>query len=327
MTVGVTDLMKLRCSPGMISSGIAFTCRAHLRMFATQRKLSALRLRHLCSQSIASLAIRHWLTAEDVPHSLQASAPLTDPHLKQITLGGRSFHVINIPIFNRDHARRIREDPRMLLRCIVPERDIRHVRPRLSSGDLFAFSVLVANVCHSVADTRRRIEDNAPLFAIAVPPRAIWRQQRPWRGLGRLVLHNPGTEPVHLVINGLAASRNLVVESVTIAGRQSIEIKKHPHNLLYLTTEKIPVKSPRVESPARNASWRVTPGTWSNLWFYEPSLLLAGWLTKGDADQVLESGHRHLIGRKIPGKAQTGARIRIRDLRPIGELLQRIRQM
>jgi hypothetical protein len=311
----------------MISSGIAFTCRAHLRMFVSRPNLPASRLRHLCSQSIASLAIRHWLTDENIPHSLQASAPLTDPHLKQITLGGRSVHQITLPIFNRDRVRRIREHPHALLRCTVPERDIRHTRPRLTSGDLLAFCVLTADVCHSVADSRRRLEYSEPLAAIAVPPRAIWRQQRPWRGLGRLVLHNPGIEPVHFVINGLSANRSLVVERVTIAGRQSIEIKKLLHNLLYLSTDRIPVKSPRVESTARKAEWRVTPGTWSNLWFYEPILHLVGWLTKSDADQVLKSGPQTLFARKISRKAQTSSRIRIHELRPIGELIQRIHHM
>ncbi len=327
MTVGITDLVKLRCSPGMISSGIAFACRAHLRMFATRYKLPATRLRHLCSQSITSLAIRHWLSSENVPHSIQASAPLTDPHLQQITLGGRSVHLFTLPIFNRDRTRRIREHPRVLLHCVVPERDIHHTLPHLSSGDLLAFSVLVANICHSVSGSRRRMADNEPLSAIAVPPRAIWRQQRPWRGLGPLLVHNPGTEPVHFEINGLAASRSLVVEKVTIAAKHAIETKKLLHNLLYLSTAKIPLKSPRIESPARKASWRVTPGTWANLWFYEPIMYLAGWLTKGDADQAFRSDHRDLLAREIALGSQSGPRIRLRDLRPIGELVQRIRHM
>jgi hypothetical protein len=327
MTVGLADLVELHCSPEMISSGIAFTCRAHLWMFVTQSKPSISRLRNLCSQSIASLGIRRWLTSKNVPHNLQAYAPLTNPHLNQIAIGGRPAHAITLLISNRDLVRKYRKNPHTLPQMRIPNAKLLPTWPYLSPGDLLLFSVLITNVCHSNVDSARRMKNHEEVSAVAISPRRIWRQQRRWQSLGQLTLFNPGIEPVQLEINGLAAGRSLVVERVTIPAEQSAKISTVLHNLLYLRTEKIPSTILRVESLARRVNWRITPGSWSNLWFYEPKLHLVGWLTSSDLDQVFNTSSHFPVGRKLSRVASFGSHMSIHDLRPVGELLQRIRHM
>jgi hypothetical protein len=165
------------------------------------------------------------------------------------------------------------------------------------------------------------------VLAVAVSPKSIWRQQRPWRSLGRLGITNPGPDRIELEINGLAADRRLVVERVTIAAKQSVDVISDLYNLLCVCTERIPGATPHVESPTRKAKWLITPNTWSNLWFYEPQLLLAGWLTKDDCDQISKSASRGPPVRRTNHKDQARTPLQIRNLRPIGELIHRIRHM
>jgi len=158
---------------------------------------------------------------------------------------------------------------------------------------------------------------------LAIPPHSIWRQQRPWRSLGRPILTNAGSERIQVEIIGLEANRSQVIEQVTISANQSVELARALHNLLFLFAENFPGKPLRVESPIRNTSWQITPATWSNLWFYQPNLLLAGWLTAGDADQVFHVTSRHAIHRKASYEANGSSGLCIRNLRPIGELILR----
>lgn len=327
MTVGLPDLVELPCSEDMISAGVTYTRRGYLSMFIAHSRVSTARLRSLCSQSIASLAIRRWLTSENVPHNLLAFAPLTNPKLHQVMIGGRSLHVFCHLISNHDLVRKYRQSLRSLLQVDLSSADLRRIAPNAVPGDLLVIVVMLANVCHSYAESVHRMNDDDHVLGVAIPPQPVWRQQRPWRSLGRLILTNPGPERIDLEINGLEADRHLVVARVTIAANQSVEISSDLYNLVCLCTESIPGSTPQAESQARKAKWLITPGTWSNLWFYEPQLLLAGWLTKGDSEQGFKSSLRDHRDRKTPRQDDFQAPFYIQDLRPIGELIRRIRHM
>jgi hypothetical protein len=296
-------------------------------MLAAHPRVSTSSLRHLCAQSIASLAFRRLLTSENVPHNLLAFAPLTNPHLYQITIGGRRLHILNNLILNRNLIRKYRQSRRSLLQMDLSAAKLRRIWPDPSPGDLLAVSVMMASVCHSYSETMQRMEAQDRVLAVAVPPPLIWRQQRPWRSLGRLVLSNLSPDRIELEINGLEADRRPFVKRVTIAAKQQVEVSPDLFNLLCVCTERIPASTPRVESSTRKAKWLITPSTWSNLWFYNPQLLLAGWLTSADCDQVYQSASRGPPVRKTNRKDHLRTALQIQDLRPIRELFHRIRHM
>jgi hypothetical protein len=327
MTVGISDLAELRCSADMISAGITFACRAHLPIFTSRTHVSMSHLRRLIAHSISSLAIRRWLMSEKVPHNLSPCAPLTNPDLHEITIGGQPLHSVSLLITNRDLVRSLRHEPQSLLRMEIPTAGVRRQCGYRSQGGLLAVCVLLADVCHSRADSLRRLHANEPVSAIAISPRPIWRQQRPWQPLGRLAIINLGNDPLEFDLCGLDVDRRVVIDHMVVPARQSTRIGSDLYNILFIATGRIPTMKLRIDIPSRNANWLITPSAWSNLWLYETFLVLAGWLTREDIDHASKSHSLDVELRKHSRKARGSSRIRIHELRPIEELLQRIRHM
>ena len=322
MSVGSADFTQLPCNPELISAGIEFTCRAHLRPFMGRSRVAIAHLHRLCADSIASLALRRWLASETVPHGLAPVAPLTDPHIHLVTIGGRRLQLVNRLISSPGRIRKLGHSPQRLLHAVIAAEDVQATSGRLSLGDLLAFSFLIANICHSYAETKHRSAASEKTILLAIPPRPSWRQQRPWRPLERLILTNSDDDLIDLELCGLMANRNAAVERMIIPAKQSMEINTTWHNLLHLRTSRMPNATLRIQCPPRNKDWFVTPGSWSNLWFYDARLVLAGWLTYREFGRLTnpESGAEHAQqGHHLP---RGSAILQVEALRPVQELLQ-----
>ncbi len=322
MSVGVSDFTQLPCSPELISAGIAFTCRSHLRLFMTRSRVSISHLRRLCVDAIATVALRRWLTSEMVPHGLSPVAPLTDPHVQQITLGGRQLHLVNHLISNRSYIRKLARNPQLLRQTEIPVTLAHAASERLSPGDLLAYSFLLATICYGHSEIRRRTDARERTSLLAIPPRTTWRQQRPWQPLGKLILTNPDNDLLDLELLGVSADRSAEIERVTIPAKQSKQISTTWHNLLHLHTIRMPKASVRIQSPARSTEWFVTRSSWSNLWFYEPKLLLVGWLTKRELERVAKPRSHAKQAIHVRHQPGTDSIVQVNALRPINELLQ-----
>jgi len=322
MTVGLSDLFELPCSPELISAGITFACRSQLRPFKTRSRVPVSLLRRLCADAIASISLRRWLTSEKTPHGLALIAPLTAPYAYHITLGGRHLQVLNQLIINRSHIRKLRHDPQMLLQSEVALRDVHAPSERYSPGDPIAVSILIAHVCRGYAETRHKTDSGERASSIAIPPRAVWRQQRPWRPLGRLNLTNPGHDLLCLELCGLLSNRSPTIERITIPAGQSKEISSGWHNLLHLHTTHIPTATIRIHSPARKANWFISPGNWTNLWLYEPRLMLVGWHTSRELRRLAMPAFGDKQSRLANRSPRGGSIVQVHALRPVKELLR-----
>ncbi len=327
MSVDLSDFSKLPCSPELISAGIAFTCRSHLRLFMTRSRVPISHLRRLCADSIASVALRRWLTSETIPHGLVPTAPLTEPHTYQITLGGRRLQLVNHLISNRRHIRKLGRNPQLLLQTGIAAADTHTAAARLSPGDLLAYSFLIANVCHDHSETKRRTDAKEMASLLAIPPRAIWRQQRPWQPLGQLVLTNSDDHRLDLELCGLSTDRSAAIEHVSIPIGQSKQITTTWHNLLHVHTVHTPKATLRIQCPVRSTEWFITPSSWSNLWLYQPRLLLLGWLTKREFERVATPRSRMDQALQVRRPRRNDSIIQVQALRPIRELLQKARHM
>jgi hypothetical protein len=322
MSVGLSDFVDLPCSPELISAGIAFTIRSQVRLFKTRSRVSIAHLRRLCADAIATVALRRWFASEMVPHGLSPVAPLTDPHVQQITLGGRQLHLVNHLISNRSYIRKLARNPQLLLQTEIPATLAHPATERLSPGDLLAYSFLLGTICYGHSEIRRRTDGEERTSLLAITPRRTWRQQRPWQSLGKLIVTNLDDESHDLELLGISVDRSATIDRVTIPANQSVEITKTWHNLLHLHTMRIPKASLQIRCPARRSEWLVTRSSWSNLWFYEPKLLLVGWLTKRELERVAKPRSRAKQAIRVRRLAAADSIVQVNDLRPINKLLQ-----
>ena len=145
--------------------------------------------------------------------------------------------------------------------------------------------------------------------------------------MGKLILTNLDDESHDLELLGISADRSAAIERVTIPANQSVEITTTWHNLLHLHTARLPRASLLIRCPARRSEWLVARSSWSNLWLYEPKLLLVGWLTKRELERVAKPrshAKQAIHVRRLPG---TDSVVQVNALRPINELLQIARHM
>jgi hypothetical protein len=282
----MSKYVELPCGRDLVRAGIAFACHSHVRSIITRPRVAISGLRQQCAHSIASIALRRWLGEMNVPHELSPAAPLTDPHHMLVTVGGRRWQLLNRLVRLHPGQRRSATEPDQ-----VPDSWLAAMRPDvmhtiLSPGDLILVSILIAQVCHGLGQTERMMK-TAPLAAmIAIPPRSAWRSRRAAPSMERLKLRHTGDESLDLELCGADIDHRPSILTVRLPSGKPKEIITPWHYLLYAHTEKLPGATCVIECPTRAAQWSVPPGSWSNLWFYEPHLYLAGWMTEREWQRI-----------------------------------------
>jgi hypothetical protein len=324
MSVGLSDLVTLACDPTILSAGITFACRAHLQDFQTRSKVPISSIRRRCANAISNIAFRRWLASKDIPYDIVPTSPLTEPNEHHITIGGRKVDIVTNLITNRQAIRRLYERPQSLLQFEISIPAELQSQELGSPNDLLAFSLLFAHISTSPPQTRNRMNASEMIFLLAIPPRRIWRQQRPWSALGVLILSSQDPQPISLDLYALLADHSPALERVTIPAGQAIELSRDWHNLLYMHTSRMPNTTLRFHSPARKANWFVTPSQWSNLCFYDTQFMMVGWMTRNEfsrisASQTLEDQERF--------RCRKTSHIPIRKLRPLSDLSRRMHHM
>lgn len=66
----------------------------------------------------------------------------------------------------------------------------------------------------------------------------------------------------------------------------------------------------------------MTPGSWSNLWFYDARLVLVGWLTYREFGRLIKPGSGAEHAQQNHHLPRGSAILQVEALRPIQELLQ-----
>jgi hypothetical protein len=125
-----------------------------------------------------------------------------------------------------------------------------------------------------------------------------------------------------LELCGLLSNRSPTIERITIPAGQSKEISSGWHNLLHLQTTHIPTATIRIHSPARKANWFISPGNWTNLWLYEPRLILVGWHTSRELRRLAMPAFGAKQSQLANRSPRGGSIVQVHALRPVEELLR-----
>jgi hypothetical protein len=326
VTVAPDDLVHLAYDDSLTIAGVAHVCRYLDHFYGRRGSPSGHRLRQVVATTASELAVRRWLEALGTPYDLLGDAPFTQPGHVRLLLGGRPLDVHTSLVSRRDHIRLLRQEPAWLLegQAALPRAAL--ASEHSSETDLHAFVVLAALETRTRRDLRSALASGQPCHLLALPPTRAWVCPPAGQTLGHVVLGNLGREAVDIELTGRCPSQQLWAEHIKLDPMQQAQVPVDLLRLLFLRSALPPAGPLEVRSSELERSWRISPGSWINLWIYGVEIILAGWATTGEfrrqAKPASDGSTRGFARSPVPGALA----LPFRYLRPMDHLTARLRQ-
>src|SRR5258707_8856557 len=120
ITAGV--FLPLPYTPDLTEAGIAYACRSIAHTYNRIGGSPFDRLRRIVAGVAVELALRRYLSHEDIPFDVKGVTPFTDPDRYDVSLGGHRCDVKSFLISHRDQITALQIDPALALRApaLVP---------------------------------------------------------------------------------------------------------------------------------------------------------------------------------------------------------------
>ncbi|MEW5941065.1 MAG: hypothetical protein AB1750_15465 [Chloroflexota bacterium] len=321
------DLLRLPLPRDLIEGGIAYAARSLPHTFERAGGSLYDRLRHIAAGVAVELAFRRHLSQNDVPFEVKGATPFTDPDRYDVSLGGHRCDVKSFLLTHRDQIASLRADPGLLLDApaLVP---LDHYsadgqRP----DDLYLFAFVTALLASAQRDIQKALAAGQPIHLLNALPRD-WRQPTHWTPLGALSLKSDCSAPLAVELLGQTEDRQFAAETLVLPPRTRLEAQTKFFALaaLHPKGESPPDGRVAVHSPARGETYVVHPLEWGNLWVYGMDIYLTGWIQR---DEFRRRAELIREGARVFQFDRTRAKnlaVPIRDLHPLGALLERVRQ-
>jgi hypothetical protein len=178
----------------------------------------------------------------------------------------------------------------------------------------------VAAAPQDIAKARKA---NHPVCLVhALPPE--WARPHIWHPLG-LVLKSENGDPLTVEIGGQNADRDYITERVTLQPRERVELASPFYSVACLRAESLPSARIGLHSPARGDTYLIPAIDWGNIWIYGMDIWLAGFISHEEFRRRASFVEQ---GSQVFQYKETRTRnlaVRVADLRPLGELLERVR--
>ena len=321
-----SSLLRLPYDPSLTLAGIEYAKKSLHYTYNRMHLSEAARLRKIVAGVAVELAFRRWLDANGVAYDLLGATGFTEKDKYDLRLGGRRCDLKSFLISNREKITALRRDPAWLLEAaaLVPEDQFEG--PSLSENDFYLFGFLAGLETRHSAELKKVIANEQDFYLLHTLTAAHWLGQRRWRSLGRLALKTNTRRPLEVEVGGQNEKREAVVERLRLEPRTRAETQTEFFSLLYLHVPRWPGGVVGVHSPALHDTCLVGPLQWTNIWVYGMEIFLAGWLTK---TEFRDRSRRLPAGSQVKQYPRTQTNNRaafVKDLRPIEELAQLVRQ-
>ncbi|HEY3473599.1 MAG TPA: hypothetical protein VGK56_03260, partial [Anaerolineales bacterium] len=114
-----SDFVHLPYTPDLTQGGIAWALHTLPHTYAYRRAGAAAydRLRRAVASAAVELALRRYLSEQEIPFEVKGAAPFTEPDRYDVMLGGRRCDLKSFLISHRDQVSQVRRDPQILLRA------------------------------------------------------------------------------------------------------------------------------------------------------------------------------------------------------------------
>ncbi len=304
-------------------AGVAFACRTLQHMIYRKDWRSPRRLRAIVARIASELAIHRWLEKERIPYSLRYEEPFTLRDHPTLLLGGHRVEVCCTLLSSRHRIRQLRRKPAWFLdaEALVPIKTL--IAEKLEEGDLLLFVLFLGLQAHTQAAIRKVISTGQHTYLLAIPPHRNW--YKPTGSLGKLTILCDDPQPIKLELVGQLKPQRNHTEQLTLSSGSTTSALERAA-LHYLHSDCLPNRAMCLRSPELEEKWVIEPHAWINLWIYGMEVILTGWCTKRSflhRSRLLPAGTHTRYSHRI----QTVNRsMSIQQLRPMKELIERIRQ-
>ena len=281
-------------------------------------------LRHMTASAAVELAFRRYLTQQQIPFLVNNPLPFTDPDRYDVVLGGRRCDIKSFLISYRSQIAALQANPGVALNAPALVPLDQYMAEGRAEDDLFLFAFVTGLIAASPADIHRAGSAELPLYLIHTMPNA-WLRPRAWVPLGSLALKSESDEPLELEIGGQNRDREFVRHALALPPRTRCNVDADFHSLAYLHSKTQPTARLGIHSSSQRETYLIESDQWSNIWVYGLSIYLAGWITRGEFRQkagLIHEGSRVFQYDKTRTK---NLAVSISDLRPLSELLERVR--
>ena len=323
--ISTSDFVHLPYTPDLTEGGIAYAVRSLPYTYNRMGGSVYDRMRRIVAGVAVELAFRRYLGEHEIPFDVKGATPFTEPDHYDVSLAGRRCDIKSFLITYREQIAEMKRNPNVVLNApaLVPS-DQNAAEGNLDS-DIYLFAFLSGLVTWSQGELQKVLETNRPHYFIHAMP-DTWVRPPKWNPLGTLVLKSDSEASQILEIGGQDAGREMRSLQVEVPPRKRIQIDDGFFSVAYIHAQNRPTARIGIHSPRRNETYIVNPNDWGDIWVHGIDILLAGYLTRREFRQrasfLREGAHVFQYERT----RTKNLAVNVCDLKPLSELLERVRE-
>jgi hypothetical protein len=323
--IDIKDLINIPYTPDLTEGGITYACRSLPHMYNHIGSSSIDRLRKITAGVTVELALRRYLTEQNIPFDVGSSAPFTDPDHYDVLLGGHRCDLKSFLVSRRTQITALRSDLGLALTAPALVPLDQYSANGNSANDLYLFAFLTGLIAASTYDVKKAAVAALPTYLIHTMP-TIWARPQAWIPLGPLALKSDVDEILTLEIGGQNAAREFFTLSLDLPPRTRRELGADFYSLAYLHVKSRPGARLGIYFPSRKETYLINSNEWSNIWIYGMDIYLAGWISQSEFRQrarLIPEGSRVFQSDRTEIK---NLAVSISDLKPLADLFERVRE-
>jgi hypothetical protein len=323
--ININDVIQLPYTPDLTEGGITFACRSLPHTYNRSGGSSFDRLRRMTASVAVELAFRRYLTQQGISFDTKAAEPFSDPDRYDVTLGGHRCDIKSFLISYRKQISALRADLSLALKAPALVPLDQYSADGQSDNDIYLFAFLAGLIAASPDDLKKAVSATQPVYLIHTMP-GSWTRPNVWIPLGPLVLKSESNEPLNLEIGGQDTNREYITRTLDLQPHTRQEVDGDFYSVAFFHVKSKPGARLGVYSPSRKETYLIESSEWSNIWVYGLDIYLAGWISRAEFRQrasLLQEGARVFQYDRTPEKYLA---VSISDLKPLPELLERVRE-
>ena len=321
----VSDLIHLPYTNDLTEGGIAYALRSLPYTYNRMGGSPYDRLRRIVAGVAVELEFRRYLTEHEVPFDVKGATPFTEPDRYDVALGGRRCDIKSFLITYRHQISEMKRNPEIVLNAPALVPSDQNVAEGHSEKDIYLFAFLSGLIAASQDDLQKVIYKKQPYYLVHAMP-DVWVRPSRWNPLGTLVLKSESAEPQTVEIGGQDEEREMRTSIVELPPNTRVEINDGFFSVTYIHSKSLPGGRIGIHSSTRDEMHIIGTSDWGNIWVYGMDITLAGWLTRAEFNQhakPIQEGARVFQYDRTRTKNMA---VTVRDLRPISDLLDRVRE-
>ena len=321
----VDDLVRISYTPDLTDGGITYACRSLPHTYNHMDGSSFDRLRRTAANIAVELAFRRYLTQQNIPFDVKGAEPFSNPDRFDVLLGGHRCDLKSFLISHRKQISALRADLNPVLKAPALVPLDQYSADGQSENDIYLFAILTGLIAASPDDVKKAIRAAQPVYLIHTMPKT-WIRPQTWIPLGPLVLKSDSNETLSLVIGGQDAGREFLTRTLDLPPHTRREVDGDFYSVVFVHVTSRPDARLGVFSPSRKETYLIESGQWSNIWIYGLDIYLTGRMSRAEFRQrasLVQEGSRVFQYDRTRVK---NLAVSISDLKPLSELLDRVRK-